>query len=297
MPIRINLLAEEQSAEEMRRRDPIKRAMFGGCALVILMLLWIASTQMSVSAARRELADYDARLKKVDDSSRQVKGNQAASDDAGMRLKALDRYGRSRFFWGTFLDAVQHAAVESVRVMEIKSDQKYNGGDVNKFFTTNITVAYNPPAPFWQFWANRNNQQPVPLLVSNVLATLTNKPPFTTNVLAYSIKITENATNAALKQVLTTAEFSSVPWAMERVTVEIRGRDYGTPAGASIDDFARRINSSPYFKEILEPGQGFRFTERPPQSRPDPQDPVNPNAMFVPFTIELVLNERILTNE
>ena len=63
MPIRINLLAEEQAAEEMRRRDPIKRALFAGAALAVLMLGWIGLTQMNVMAARRELADNVARLK------------------------------------------------------------------------------------------------------------------------------------------------------------------------------------------------------------------------------------------
>jgi hypothetical protein len=47
----------------------------------------------------------------------------------------------------------------------------------------------------------------------------------------------------------------------------------------------------------LEPKEGFRFTERPPQPRPDPQDPMNPSALFVPFTIELTLKEKVLTSE
>ena len=79
--------------------------------------------------------------------------------------------------------------------------------------------------------------------------------------------------------------------------IEIRGRDYGSNPGAALDEFAKRLTSSPYFKSVLGSPQGFRFTERPPQPRPDPQDPVNPNALFVPFTIELVLDERIFTNE
>src|SRR5688572_12771535 len=111
MPIRINLLAEEQAAEEMRRRDPVKRAIFAGSALGVLMLGWIGITQMNVSAARRELADYDARLKKVDDSSKQVRQNQLTATEIESKLKALEKYSTNRFFWGTLLDAVQDAAV------------------------------------------------------------------------------------------------------------------------------------------------------------------------------------------
>ena len=35
MPIRINLLAEAQAAEEMRRRDPVKRALWGASIVVV----------------------------------------------------------------------------------------------------------------------------------------------------------------------------------------------------------------------------------------------------------------------
>src|SRR5687767_6521113 len=123
MPIRINLLAEEQAAEEMRRRDPIKRALFAGGALAVLMLGWIGLTQMNVMAARRELNDHIARLKKVDDSSKEVRSNQMAAGDLQSKAKALEKYSRNRFFWGSLLDAVQQITLENVRLMEIRSDQ------------------------------------------------------------------------------------------------------------------------------------------------------------------------------
>ena len=44
MPIRINLLNEELAAEELRRRDPVKRAIFIGIFLVALSLVWFSST-------------------------------------------------------------------------------------------------------------------------------------------------------------------------------------------------------------------------------------------------------------
>lgn len=297
MPIRINLLAEEQAAEEMRRRDPVKRAIFAGSALGVLMLGWIGITQMNVSAARRELADYDARLKKVDDSSKQVRQNQMSAAELQGKLKALEKYSHNRFFWGSLLDAVQHSAVESVRLMEVKADQKYGAGEINKFYTTNVTVAYTPPPSWWKFWASAPEQGSVSTLASNTLPTITNKAPFSTNLLAYSVKITPVSTNDAEQNITAKLEFSNPIWAMEKTVIEIRGRDYGSPSGSAIDEFARRINTSPYFKDLLVPVEGFRFTERPPQPRPDPQDPVNPNSLFVPFTIELTLKDRVLTNE
>jgi len=40
MPIRLNLLAEAQAAEEARRRDPVKRAIWIGALLVSVVLVW-----------------------------------------------------------------------------------------------------------------------------------------------------------------------------------------------------------------------------------------------------------------
>ena len=297
MPIRINLLAEEQAAEEMRRRDPIKRAVFAGAALTALMLGWIGITQMNVMAARRELAGHTTRLKKIEDSSKEVRSNQMTVGEFQSKAKALDKYSNNRFFWGTLLDAVQQLTVENVRLMEIRSDQKYGGNEKNIFFTTNVTVSFVSPPGRWKFWARNPNQPSIDTLASNVLATVTNRTPFTTNLLTYSVSINPVSTNASQQQAVAKVDFTHPAWAAEKTTIEIRGRDYGTPPGAAVDEFARRINNSPYFKELMVPVEGFRFTERPPQPRPDPSDHASPDALFLPFTIELTLKERILTNE
>ena len=297
MPIRINLLAEEQAAEEMRKRDPIKRTLLIGAALVVLMFAWIAVTQLNVSAARSELAGHDARFKQLDESSKTVKANQSLAAEIDGKLRSLEKYSTNRFFWGTLLDAVQQVSVENVRLTEIRADQKYVSGDVNKFFTTNITLQYTLPPAWWNFWAGPSQSPQVSTLVSNLLGTITNQLPFTTNAIEYKINTAISGTNLIAKQITAKVDFNNVPWALEGITVEIRGRDYGSPPGAAIDEFARRINSAPYFKEALEPGEGFRFTERPLQARPDPQDPVNPSALFVTFTMELRLKGRVFTNE
>ena len=52
MPIRINLLAEAQALEDLRRRDPVKRASWAGLLLVLLVLVWISSLQLKAMIAR-----------------------------------------------------------------------------------------------------------------------------------------------------------------------------------------------------------------------------------------------------
>lgn len=297
MPIRINLLAEEQLAEEMRRRDPVKRAIYIGAGLAGVMLFWIGITQMNLMAARRELNQYETQFKRVDESSKQVRNNQIASADYLNKLKSLHRYSTNRFLWGNLLDALQHTTVDNIRLTDVNAQQNYFGGEINKFFSTNVSVAYVPPASWWKLWARAHASAPVGILASNALGTITNKAPFTTNSLAYQIKVTPTSTNAEQGQIVAQVDFSNPPWAMERTVIEIRGRDYANPPGSAIDEFARRIQSSPLLKELLVPVEGFKFTERPPLARTDPQDIENPDALFVPFTIELTIKNRIFAHE
>ena len=297
MPIRINLLAEEQAAEEMRRRDPIKRTIYVGVALAAVMLFWIGITQMSVMGARSELEDYEYRFKKVDDSSKQVRNNQAASADFQAKLKALQRYSTNRFLWGSLLDALQFTSVDQVRLTEIRTEQSYGTGEPLKFFSTEVPVQYIPPPPWWKLWATVSAQAPVTTLAQKALAGVTNKAPFLTNNLAYTVKVTPSSTNAELQQIITKVEFTNPGYARENTKIEIRGRDYSTPHGAAIDEFAKRITTSPFFKDLLVPVEGFKFTERPPQARVDATDPQNPDALFVPFTIELTLKNRMFAHE
>jgi hypothetical protein len=298
MPIRINLLAEQQAAEEERRRDPVKRGIYAGVALVVLMVLWVAVTQLKVSAARTELTDLDGRLKKVEETSKAVKLNQVLTGEAEQKAKFLDKYATNRFFWGDFMDALQNIAVDNIRVTEIKGQQNYSAADTNRFFSTNIVVSYTPEPPAWKFWASAPPATPVLTVVSNEFKTLTNRPPFTTNLVPYGIKVNIISTNETTGKITVQSDFITVAYQQEVIVIEIQGRDYSATPGAAIDEFARRLTSHPYFKERLEKaGQGFRLAERPTQPRSDANDSASPNALFIPFTMECRFEPRLLTNE
>lgn len=295
MPIQINLLAERQSAEEMRRKDPVKRAAFAGVALIILFAGWAGLLQFSVRAARSDLSFQESELKRLEEASKAAKLQQNGAAEGEGRLRALDRYSTNRFFWGNVLDAVQRLAVENVRLVEISGEHLYKTNDGLKLFYTNITVSVPPKPAFWKFWASRKSSPQVLTLVSNAFPTFTNNLPFSTNPVPYTTKITLASTNGT--KVTAKVEFNNVPVNEEQIVLHIRGRDYGSATGAGIDEFTRGLLAAPFFKTWLNGEQSVRFTERPPQPRPDPQDPLNPTGLFVPFAIECRLRERLLTNE
>jgi hypothetical protein len=51
MPIRLNLLAEAQAAEDFRRRDPVKRGIGLAALLVALMLVFSSFLQLRATLA------------------------------------------------------------------------------------------------------------------------------------------------------------------------------------------------------------------------------------------------------
>src|SRR5512133_552686 len=79
MPIRINLLAEQQAAEEARRRDPVKRALWVGGGLVALMVVWIVLLQLRLASAKAELNRYESKLQTVEEDSKEIRADWAAT--------------------------------------------------------------------------------------------------------------------------------------------------------------------------------------------------------------------------
>lgn len=111
MPIRINLLAELQSAEEARRRDPVKRVAFVVAALVIVALLWAGWIFMQLQTARGIYQTEDARWKKNEPAFKTVTDEQKQVADIEQKLTAVTRFSTSRFLWAPVLNGLQQAIV------------------------------------------------------------------------------------------------------------------------------------------------------------------------------------------
>ncbi len=299
MPIRINLLAEEQAAEEVRRKDPVKRVIWGAVLLVFLFVAWIGVLQMQTAAGRSTLEDYENRLKRIEEASKQVRTDRTLATDIDRRMSSLEVYSSNRFFWATALNAFQLATMDNVRIVEFNASQKYATNDTSKFFSTNLTAAFLNSQPGWKFWASSAPDAEVFTAITNQLKALATRPPFSTNKVKLALKLSILSTNTTTKTVTARAEYTMVPAMVESTLIEIKGRDYSNPPGSHIDSFTRNLVNLPYFRDRLHQseGQALKFTDRPAQARPDSGDAANPSALFVPFTIECRLQERILTND
>lgn len=132
MPIRINLLAEAQAAEEMRRKDPVKRAMWVGALLVLVMLVWSSSLQLKSMLARGELSRIEGELSTRSNDFRTVLEQQQQLNEVNMKLQSLASLATNRMLFGNMLDALQHSVVQDVQLVRMRADQNYVIADALK---------------------------------------------------------------------------------------------------------------------------------------------------------------------
>jgi len=146
MPIRLNLLAEAQALQEVRRRDPIKRVLLVGVSLVILMLVWASSLQvralMDQHYVNRVLADVQAN----EPAYQAVMTNRQQIAEARDKLLALHSLTTNRFLNGTLLHALQQVTTDDVQLSHLKVTQSYLLTEQIKARTNGSKVVPGSPA-------------------------------------------------------------------------------------------------------------------------------------------------------
>ena len=126
MPIRINLLAESQALEEMRRRDPVKRAIRVAVLLGVLMLVWAGYLATRIMSVKNEVSRLQAQHQARTNDFHQVIANRKKWEDANEKLDRLLQLTTNRFLSGTLLDALQHVSVENLQLTRIKILHDYS---------------------------------------------------------------------------------------------------------------------------------------------------------------------------
>ena len=125
MPIRINLLAEAQAAEELRRKDPVKRAVWIASFFVCLVLLWLLKLQCDIWFDQKDLAQINGRWSEIKANYAAVTNNVIKTAEINKKLAALDNLSTNRFLWAPVLNALQKCVVNNVQVTRFSGEQTY----------------------------------------------------------------------------------------------------------------------------------------------------------------------------
>lgn len=146
MPIRINLLKEIQEEEELRRRDPVKRALFLGAFLVVLSLAWFSVVWLGTKTAESLKSQVDRDIQTQTNDFNQVQIDLKKIADGQKRLGALTQLTTNRFLQGNLLNALQQVYVPNVQLTRIRIEQNYTLKDGTPPKTNSYgVVAGQPP--------------------------------------------------------------------------------------------------------------------------------------------------------
>lgn len=143
MPIRINLLAEAQIAEDMRRRDPVKRVIIAGILIVAGMLAWSSLVQVKVMLAESQLSQVQFAIDSRSQDYQIAITNEAKIASAKMKTSELHRLVNARMLQGNLLNALQKVSVDNVQVTGIRVDQSYFKNPKPPSVTEQIMVTLN----------------------------------------------------------------------------------------------------------------------------------------------------------
>jgi hypothetical protein len=146
MPIRLNLLAEAQAAEDLRRKDPVKRVMWAAAFLICVMLAWSSSLQLKSMVLNRDIARAENSMQSFTNEYQQVLSNKNKIQDINMKLAKLEELTTNRFLQANALNALQRTFVDDVQLLHVRTEQSYALTDEVKARTNDTRVIPGRPA-------------------------------------------------------------------------------------------------------------------------------------------------------
>lgn len=146
MPIRLNLLAEAQAAEEARRRDPVKRAAWVSALIIVVTLVWSSSLQLKAILINSEVSRLEVQIKSQANEYRQILDHQNRAADTKNKLEALRNLSANRRLQGNLLNALQKTTVDDVQLLRLRLEQTYVYFEGTKARTNeDIIIPGKPP--------------------------------------------------------------------------------------------------------------------------------------------------------
>ncbi len=125
MPIRINLLSEALAEAEMRRRDPVKRAILIGIFLVVSSLVVFSTSWLDGKLIQERKAQVEIEISQRADDYKEVLADHKTLEDGQLRLNALTQLSTNRFLQGNLLNALQKIYVPNVQLQHLRLEQSY----------------------------------------------------------------------------------------------------------------------------------------------------------------------------
>jgi hypothetical protein len=123
MAITLNLLAEHQFAEEIKRRDPVRRTIVGSVIVLLLALGAVVVLSLYCWVADEEKKAVESHWQSLERQNKQLTDDLTKNRQIDKRLYALRTLASNRFLWGPVLNSLQDCVVDRVQVTGIRAEQ------------------------------------------------------------------------------------------------------------------------------------------------------------------------------
>lgn len=134
----------------MRRRDPAKRAIFGGVLAVVVMLVWFSSILLEHMVANSNLSRVQAEIQQHANDYNLVVANLKKINEGQNRLNALRQLSSARFLQGNLMNALQQLYVSNVCLLHVQVLQSYTpqgSGAISEHTVLTLDAKDSSPNP------------------------------------------------------------------------------------------------------------------------------------------------------
>lgn len=126
MPIRINLLAEQLHEADVRRRDPVKRAIAVAVLIGASVIGWYGWLLTQKVVLGRTLAKNKEAIVAIEADAAEAREALGGVTKLEKRIHSLNSLATNRVLWAEFLNALQEVALADVPVNEMRISQGYS---------------------------------------------------------------------------------------------------------------------------------------------------------------------------
>ena len=129
----------------MRRKDPVKRAIWFGGFAVFLVLLYAVTLQLKIMTVRSEATFTEMGWKKIQKQVQEVNDHRNSTRELEKKISALDQFTTNRVLWALAFNALQQTPVENVNLVHLRTEQTYLMNEGTKGRTNDSGVIPSKP--------------------------------------------------------------------------------------------------------------------------------------------------------
>jgi type IV pilus assembly protein PilM len=122
--IQLNLLAEDQELADLRRRDPVRRAILLTSVLLAGIGLWAAWLGWQIWEAQREVQRVDRRMTLLQNTASEPMRDAQRASELERRWEALSQHEAQRFLVAPILGMLQHVIVDKIQFHRLVLEQR-----------------------------------------------------------------------------------------------------------------------------------------------------------------------------